>query len=198
MPETININKFRQAEEKINPLILGRWSPRALSGEPLTDEELAALFEAAKWAPSCFNDQPWRFIYVKNNTPNWEKMYSLLTESNKIWTSKAAVLVLVISKQIFDYNNQPSRTASFDTGAAWENLALEAATRNLVARAMAGFDYDQAKKTFKVPDDYKVEAMIALGRPGRTEDLPAKMQTTEFPSDRKKQALIVAEGEFKF
>jgi len=83
-------------------------------------------------------------------------------------------------------------------GAAWENLALEAATRDLVAHAMAGFDYDQAKKTFKVPDDYKVEAMIALGRPGRTEDLPAKMQTTEFPSDRKKQALIVAEGEFKF
>jgi len=198
MPETINSNKFRQAEVNINPLILNRWSPRALSGEPLTDEELSALFEAAKWAPSCFNNQPWRFIYVKNNTPNWEKMSMLLTESNKIWTSKAAVLVLLISKQTFDYNGQPSRTASFDVGAAWENLALEAATRDLVAHAMAGFDYDQAKKTFKVPDDYKVEAMIALGRPGRTEDLPAKMQTTEFPSDRKKQALIVAEGEFKF
>jgi nitroreductase len=190
MSEVLDIAKFRKPEQKINPLILKRWSPRALSGEPLSEEELAALFEAAKWAPSCFNNQPWRFIYVKNNTPNWEKMYSLLTESNKIWTSKAAVLVLVISKQTFDYNGQPSRTASFDVGAAWENLALEAATRGLVAHGMAGFDY--------IPDDYKVEAMIALGQPGRTEDLPAKMQATEFPSDRKKQALIAAEGEFKF
>lgn len=198
MSGVLDISQFRQPEQKINPLILGRWSPRALSGEPLSDEELSALFEAAKWAPSCFNNQPWRFIYVKNNTPNWEKMSSLLTEGNKVWTSKAAVLVLVISKQIFDYNGQPSRTASFDVGAAWENLALEAATRGLVAHGMAGFDYDQAKKTFNIPDDYKVEAMIALGRPGRVKDLPAKMQATEFPSDRKKQALIAAEGEFKF
>lgn len=198
MSETLDISKFRQAERNINPLILGRWSPRALSGEPLSDEELFALFEAAKWAPSCFNNQPWRFIYVKNGTPAWEKMFSLLSEHNKAWTIRAAVLVLVVSKQTFDYNGQPSRTSSFDVGAAWQNLALEAATRGLVAHGMAGFDYDRAKEVFKIPDDHKVEAMLALGRPGDKDELSDKLRADEFPSDRKKQSFIVSEAEFNF
>ena len=198
MPETFDLSQFRQPEQKINPLILNRWSPRALSGEAISDEELSALFEAAKWAPSCFNNQPWRFIYVKNGTEHWEKLFSLLAEKNKLWTAKAAVLALVISKQTFDYNGLPSKTSSFDAGAAWENLALEAATRGLVAHGMAGFDYDRAKADLKIPDDYKIEAMIAIGRPGRKEDLSEELQAAEFPSDRKKQVQIAAEGEFKF
>jgi len=198
MPKQYNIKDYRHPEHEITPLILERWSPRALSGEMVSDKELMSLFEAAKWAPSCFNNQSWRFIYAKNNTPVWDRFFSLLTPSNQSWTKRAAFLVLVISKQTFDYNGQLSRTASFDTGAAWENLALEARRRGLVAHAMAGFDYDQAKTDFKIPDDYKVEAMVAIGRPGEISDLDEKQQAGEFPSDRKKLAEIISEGEFKF
>jgi len=189
---------IRQSEVAITPLILKRWSPRALSGEKLSDEELLTLFEAAKWAPSAYNGQPWRFIYVKNGMPAWDKLFSTLAAGNKIWTRKAAVLVLVLSRNLFEYNDQPNPTASFDCGAAWQNLALEATSRGLVAHAMSGFDYDAARANFNIPDIYKPEVIIALGRPGRKEDLPENLRALEFPSDRKKLSEIISEGEFKF
>lgn len=189
---------IRLTEMPITPLIIGRWSPRALSGEKLSDEELSALFEAAKWAPSAFNSQPWRFIYVKNGTPAWDKLFSTLAAGNKLWTDKAAVLVLLLSRNNFEYNDQPNLTASFDCGAAWENLALEASARGLVAHAMSGFDYDVARANFNIPDTYKPEVVIALGRPGKREDLPENMQAMEFPSDRKKLSELISEGKFKF
>lgn len=188
----------RQNETAVTPLILKRWSPRALSGESLSDEELLALFEAAKWAPSCYNNQPWRFIYVKKGTPAWDKLFSVLASGNKIWTAKAAVLVLVLSRSHFELNDRPNPTASFDCGAAWENLALEATARGLVAHAMSGFDYEAARANFNIPNSYKLEAVIALGRPGKREDLPEDLRAIEFPSDRKKVKEIISEGEFKF
>jgi len=194
----LNINDFRKPEHTINPLTLKRWSPRALSGEAISDEELFALLEAAKWAPSAFNSQPWRFIYAKNGTPSWIKLFSALGEFNQTWVSKAAALVLVITRQNFEYNDKPNPTASFDAGAAWENLALEAVNRGLVAHAMSGFDYDKARADLNIPAAYKLEAMIAVGHPGERKDLPEPMQAPEFPSDRKKLAELISEGEFKF
>jgi len=188
----------RQSEAEITPLILNRWSPRALSGEKLSDNELLSLFEAAKWAPSCYNNQPWRFIYVKNGTPAWDKMFSVLAKGNQAWTAKAAVLVLVISYSFFEHNNLPNPTASFDCGAAWQSLALEASARGLVAHAMSGFDYEAARANFNIPEIYKVEAMIALGRPGERKDLPEDLRAIEFPSGRKQLNEIISEGEFKF
>jgi len=188
----------RQSETAVTPLILGRWSPRALSGEKLTDEEILSLFEAAKWAPSCYNNQPWRFIYVKNGTPVWDKLFSTLAPGNKLWVKNAAVIVLALSRNNFEYNEQPNPTASFDCGAAWENLALEATTRGLIAHAMSGFDYDVARINFNIPESYKLEVVIALGRPGKKEDLPEDLRAIEFPSDRKKVNEIISEGEFKF
>lgn len=194
----INIRDFRKPEQKINPLILQRWSPRALSGEALSEEELLSLFEAAKWAPSSSNNQPWRFIYVKNGTDQWPKLFSLLVEFNQSWAQRAAVLALVLSRQTFAHNGKPNPTASFDAGSAWENLALEAASRGLVAHAMAGFDYGRAKKELSIPDDYKVEIMIALGRPGKIDDLPAALQARETPADRQPLSELIKEGEFRF
>lgn len=188
----------RQSEAEITPLILNRWSPRALSGEKLSDEELMALFEAAKWAPSCYNNQPWRFIYVKRETEHWDKLFSLLNEGNKVWTKNAAALILLVSYQLFELNGQPNPTASLDCGAAWENLALEASARGLVAHGMSGFDYEAARANFNIPDEYKVEAMVAVGRHGNKEDLPEKVKAMEFPSDRKKLAQIISEGKFDF
>lgn len=188
----------RQSESPITPLIINRWSPRALSGEKLNDEELLSLFEAAKWAPSAFNSQPWRFIYAKNGTPSWDKLYSTLADGNKVWTAKAAVLVLVISRGNFEYNGLPNPTASFDCGSAWQSLALEASARGLVAHAMSGFDYDAVRAKLSIPEGYKPEAMIALGRPGNKDDLPENLRAVEFPSDRKKVREIISEGEFKW
>lgn len=198
MADNFNISDFRKPEQEINHLILKRWSSRAFSAEGLTTEELLSLFEAAKWAPSAFNSQPWRFIYVKRDTPAWTKLFSALVEFNQAWVSKAAVLVLLITRNNFEHNNTPNPLASFDAGAAWENLALEATSRGLVAHAMSGFDYDQARANLSIPVDYKLEAMMAIGRPGKKEDLSEQLQTSEFPSSRKKLSEIISEGEFRF
>ena len=139
------IKEKRKPTYSIHPFILNRWSPRAMSGEELTDEELLPLFEAARWAPSSYNNQPWRFLYAKRNTKHWNTFFSLLGEFNQSWCKNAAVLIVVISHQNFEHNNKPSRTHHFDTGAAWENLALEATHRGLVAHGMEGFEYEKAR-----------------------------------------------------
>lgn len=190
------MNTNRTPEHPIQPLILNRWSPRALSGEPVTDEELMSLFEAARWAPSSYNNQPWRFVYAKRETQHWQTFFSLMGEFNQGWAGKAAALVVILSKKTFDYNDQPSVTHRFDTGAAWENLALEASARGLVAHGMEGFDYEKARVDLGVPDLYDIEAMIAIGKPGNKEDLSPELQERESPSDRRPLHEIVMEGRF--
>jgi len=187
----------RQADHEINPLLLNRWSPRAMSGESLDDEVLMSLFEAARWAPSSFNNQPWRFIYAKRDTEYWDTIFGLMNEGNQSWAKNAAVLVVVISRKNFEHNEKPARTHNFDAGAAWENLALEAETRGLVSHGMEGFDYDKASEVLGVPSDYDVQCMIAIGKKGKKEDLPTKLQEKESPSDRKPLAEIVMEGKFR-
>jgi len=197
MADILDVRKFRQPEHEINSLILGRWSGRAFSGEQLTEEELLALFEAAKWAPSSMNQQPWRFIYARRDTPAWDKLFSFLAAANQEWSVRAAVLIVIISQKNFT-NGQPNRCATFDAGAAWENLALEASGRGLVTHPIAGFDYARAKRELKIPDDYQVEAMVAVGRPGDKSVLSARLQEREFPSGRQPLSAIFSEGEFRF
>lgn len=184
----------RKPEYPIHKLFTDRWSPRAMSGEPITDEELMTLFEAARWAPSSYNNQPWRFIYAKRDTPHWDHLFDLMGEFNQSWTKNAAVLVVVISHKVFEYDGKPARTHSFDAGAAWENLALQGTLMGLVVHGMQGFDYDKAAKGLNIPDDYKVEAMIAIGRPGKKQDLSEELQKREEPSDRKPVSEFVFEG----
>ena len=168
-----------------------------MTGEDITEEELMALFEAARWAPGSRNNQPWRFIYAKRNTPHWKTLFGLMGEFNQSWTKNAAVLVVVVSKNTFDLDGKPSRTHSFDAGAAWENLALEATTRGLVSHGMEGFDYAKAKIVLGIPNDHTVEAMIAIGKRGEKEILPADMQEREIISDRKPLKEIIMEGKFR-
>ena len=187
----------RKPEYEIHPIIIGRWSPRAMAGEEISDEELMPLFEAARWAPSSYNNQPWRFIYAKRNTEHWKKFMDLMVEFNQSWTKNAAVLIVVISQKIFEYNGKPSRTHNFDAGAAWENLAIEGASRGFVVHGMEGFDYDKARNVLGIPDDYDVECMIAVGVKGKKEDLPKELQDKEVPSTRKPLKEIVMEGGFR-
>jgi nitroreductase len=192
----MEIGAFRKTEHGVDERFLNRWSPRAMSGGLIEKETLLGLFEAARWAPSSNNNQPWRFLYARRETDLWPLFFDLLTESNRIWAIRAAVLIVVISKTTFDYNDKPARTHSFDAGAAWENLALQGALKGLVVHGMQGFDYDRAKETLRIPDGYQVEAMVSIGMPGRKEDLPENLREREFPSGRKSLADVVEEGFF--
>lgn len=191
------ILKYRKFNYPIHSLIQNRWSPRSMSGEEMTDEELMPLFEAARWAPSSFNNQPWRFIYAKRNTPEWQTIYNLMIEFNQKWTKNAAVIAVAISRNTFEHNNKPARTHSYDTGAAWISLALEGTYRGYVVHGMEGFDYEKARRDLQVPDDYTVEAMFAIGKPAPKENLPAEIQQKEFPSDRKPLQDIIMKGKFQ-
>jgi len=187
----------RKTEYPANEIFFNRWSPRAMSGEPITDKELFTLFEAARWAPSSYNSQPWRFIYAKKDTPHWEKLFSLLVEFNQQWVKNASALLVIASKDNFEHNETLSRTHSFDAGSAWMSLALQGSLMGLVVHGMSGFDYDKARSSLDMPDGYTVEAMAAIGKPGKKEALPEAMQEMEVPSDRKKVEEFVSEGTFK-
>jgi len=167
-----------------------------MSGEPIAEEELFTLFEAARWAPSSFNNQPWRILYARRDTAHWPKFLDLLVEFNQTWAKNAAALVLFISKTTFDHNGEPAATHSFDTGAAWENLALQGALKGLVVHGMQGFDYEKARTVLNVPDGFTVEAMAVIGKPGPKEDLPEKLQQRETPNDRRKLTETVFEGAY--
>src|SRR6187399_3363041 len=184
----------RKSNYPINPLILNRWSPRAMTGEALNDDDIMSLFEAARWAPSSYNNQPWRFIYAKRNTEHWDRFFNLLAEGNKNWTKNAALLVVIISRKNFEFNEKPAITHQFDAGSAWENLALEASTRGIVTHGMQGFDYEKAREQLRIPSNFNIMAMIAIGIKGPRENLPPNLQEKEFPNHRKELSEIVMEG----
>ena len=138
------MKKYREPQYSVGPLFVNRWSPRAMSGEEVPLQEMFSLFEAARWAPSSYNNQPWRFLYARRGSEHWERFLALLVEGNRIWAEKAGVLMVVLSRETFEYNGRPSRTHSFDAGAAWENLALQGTAMGLVVHGMQGFGYKRA------------------------------------------------------
>src|SRR5947209_3915464 len=188
----------READYPVDKIFLDRWSPRAMSGEEMAKGELMALFEAARWAPSSYNNQPWRILYARRGTENWPQFFGLLVGGNQAWAKDAAALLLFVSKTTFDFNGETYPTHSFDTGAAWENLALQATLKGYVVHGMQGFDYERARAELRIPEGFRVEAMAAVGRPGKAEDLPEGLREREAPSPRKKLAEIVCEGKFRF
>src|SRR5436190_1581345 len=189
-------SEIRKADYPIDNLFLDRWSPRAMSGEEIPEEDLMVLFEAARWAPSSYNNQPWRILYARRDSKHWPIFLDLLVDANKVWARNAAVLLLFISKMTFDYNGKPSITHSFDAGAAWENLALQGFLKGYVVHGMQGFDYEGARTALGIPDEYQVEAMVAVGLPGRPEDLPEALRAREVPNGRRPVEETVCEGRF--
>ena len=190
-------SEVRKADHQIELLLIDRWSPRAMSGEEISREELMRLFEAARWAPSSFNAQQWRALYARRGTEYWQTFFDLLVDANKSWAMNAAVLVVFISRKLFDHNDEPSVTHSYDTGAAWENFALQGFHQGLVVHGMEGFDYECARKELRIPDEFQVEAMAAVGKSGPKESLPEKLQARESPNDRRKVSESIFEGPFK-
>ena len=191
-------SETRKADHPIETLLLDRWSPRAMSGESISPGELKRLFEAARWAPSSFNSQQWRALYAHRETEHWPIFFDLLVEGNKAWAANAAVLVLFISRKNFEYNNEPSVTHSYDCGAAWENFALQGFSQGLVVHGMEGFDYERARVSLKVPEEFEIQAMAAVGKPGSKSTLPQKLQEKEAPNSRRKLTESICEGAFCF
>jgi nitroreductase len=189
----------RKAAYPIEELFLRRWSPRAMTGEPIPESELMTLFEAARWAPSTYNEQEWRFLYAGRESKHWPTFLGLLMEANQAWCKHAAVLIVGLSCRTFSRNGKPNPVHTLDCGLACENLLLQGATMNLVCHGMAGFDRGKAKTALSVPEDYDAEVMIAIGRPGDPNTLPEGYQDMDRqPSDRKPLKEIVAEGPFAF
>ena len=187
----------RKTEHPIDNIFVKRWSPRAMQPTPFTKEDLMTLFEAARWAPSSYNNQPWKFVYAMHGTENWQKFLDIMVDFNKLWAQHAAALILVCSRKTFEHNNKPSRTHEFDAGAAWMSLALQASMKGFAAHGMEGFDYEKARNVFHVPEEYDIDAIIAVGRLGKKESLPEQMQQNEFPNQRKKVSEFVMEGSFR-
>ena len=192
-----DLEKERPQEFGANPLFRNRWSPRALTGEKIVKEDFMALFEAARWAPSSFNGQPWRFVFVTRDSERWGSFFDLLVDFNKSWAKNASVLVLVVSRMNFEYNEEFSRTHSFDTGAAWQNLALQASLSGLVAHAMGGFNHEEARVVANIPEGYEIQAMVAVGKLGKKDDLPDSLKKAEVISGRKDFSEFVFENTMK-
>ena len=193
MPLPIPAN--RASAYPIDPQFLNRWSPRALTGAEMPLEEIKTLFEAARWAPSSGNGQPWRFLFARRQTPAWETFFNLLTPGNQSWTHKASVLVLVVSRTTNAHNGKPAVTHSFDAGAAWMSLALQASLKGLVAHGMGGYDRERAAAELKLPAEFVPEAMIAIGYYGNPGELPEEKRAGDaHPSQRLALDEIAFEG----
>lgn len=190
--------KHRTPDHKIEPIFIRRWSPRAFSDQPVAEEELNRLFEAARWAPSTYNEQEWRFLYARNGGKHWDTFFNLLVEGNRAWCHLAQVLVVILSKKTFTKTGKANPVHTFDAGASFENMALQGAAMGIIVHGMAGFDRDKARRDLNVPDDYDVEAMAAIGHPGDTSRLPTELAEREVPSGRKKINEIAREGTFSF
>jgi nitroreductase len=190
----------RTADHEIEPLILRRWSPRAFTGEPIPAEDLARIFEAARWAPSSNNAQPWRFLYARRDTPHWPVFFGLLGTSNQLWAQRASVLMIAVSKATMRPAGRDqevrSHTHSFDCGAAWANMALQATAMGWHAHGMIGFDVPRAAIELNVPENYRVEAAIAIGRHGDKSMLPEVMQARDVPNGRAPIETFAIEGGF--
>lgn len=195
--ELPNPLEIRKADHEIEKIFLKRWSPRAMNGSAVSQRDLNRLFEAARWAPSTYNEQEWRYLYAHRDTPHWQSFFDLLLPANQAWCANAGVLTVVIAHKVFALNGQPNPVYHFDAGASAENLMLQGAQMGLVVHAMAGFDARKACQMLQVPSDWEALAMIAIGHPGDPDQLPAPLRERETPTSRKPVAEIAWEGGFR-
>ena len=192
----------RTSAYAVDPIFLNRWSPRAFDpAAVISDHELMTIFEAAHWAPSSFNSQPWRFIYARRDTPEWSRLFDLLVPMNQSWAARASALVVLVSATTAQPPGAPgpipSYSHSLDAGAAWAYLALQATQLGWHAHAMAGWDVERAPTVLEVPPGYRVETVIAIGRLGDKSVLPPPLQEREKPNGRRPVEELVMEGRFQ-
>lgn len=193
------LNKVSDTPEGLHPFIRRRWSPRTFADREVAAADLRRLFDAARWAPSCYNEQPWRFLVAtKSNPAAFQKILSTLVEFNQAWAKSAPVLVLTIAKKTFSHNGDPNRHGVHDVGLAMGNLITQATALDLYVHQMAGFDPEKARSLFHIPDDFEPVAAAAIGYLGRIEDLPAQYLEREVaPRQRKELNQIVFSNQWE-
>jgi nitroreductase len=202
---TLNVKEYVMKTERIpdhpiDPVFLDRWSPRAYDATSIPASDLLTILEAARWAPSAYNVQPWRFLYSLRGDAHWQRYLELLDPFNASWARHASAMVVVLSDTVMTGDGsrpqKPSRTHSFDAGAAWAQLALQATSLGYQAHAMAGIHFDQSQENLAVPERYRVEIAIAIGKRADPSVLPEELQDREQPSQRLSVREIAFAGSF--
>ena len=183
------MQKPATTQEPIHTLIADRWSGRAYdANQSVSEAQVISLLEAARWAPSCFGDQPWRFVVCNktNNLQAWQAAFDSLVPGNQGWAVNAPVLLLICADTLFGHNDKPNKWAAYDTGAATENLCLQATADGLMAHQMGGFDAEKARAAFNVPARYQILAMVSIGYPAAIESLSGEAKERELASRSRK------------
>ncbi|NOS76954.1 MAG: nitroreductase family protein [Nitrospira sp.] len=192
------MDKPAETQSPIHDLLKRRWSPRAFSEQPVGPDMLLTLLEAARWAPSSSNEQPWRFVVATKQEPaDYDRLLACLLEGNRKWAYRAPVLILSVARMDFEEDGRPNRHAFHDVGLATENLLLQVSALGLVAHPMAGFDIEKARADLKIPSGYEPVAMIAVGYPGELSVLLDYLQQRELkPRERKPLTEITFSGQW--
>jgi nitroreductase len=190
----------RESQQPIDALFLDRWSPRAFSNETMPEADLLTILEAGHWAPSSYNHQPWRFVYALRGSEQWDSFMSLLIEFNQGWVKSAAAILFVVSRthsgELGSADQKPIYSHSFDAGTAWGFMALQAHMSGYEAHGMTGMDFDKAPAVLGIPDGYRVECAVAIGKIGDKNQLPEGLRDREVPSPRKPLSDVAFNGKF--
>ncbi|WP_340265554.1 nitroreductase family protein [Sphingobium mellinum] len=190
----------RTVTRAVDPLFIERWSPRAFDASALPQQDLDTIFDAARWAPSAFNYQPWRFLYAHRDSADWARFLDLLLPFNQSWVQHASVLVYILSDRMMaspgSSELKPSHSHSFDAGAAWALMALQATRLGYHSHAMTGVDFDRARDELAVPDRFRLEAAVAIGRRADKAILPEALQAREEASGRRDIDAFAHAGNF--
>jgi nitroreductase len=186
----------RQTDTALDPMFLRRWSPRAYDGSVMPEADLRTIFDAGRWAPSCYNYQPWRFLYATRDSGDWERFLSCLIPFNQSWVKNASVLIFITSERTMGAPDKPNYDHSFDAGAAWAMMALQAQILGYHAHGMAGVDHEKTLAELKIPETYRLECAVAIGRQADPEILPDALRAREKPSDRKALSEVMFAGNF--
>ena len=187
----------RQTHTALDRQFLDRWSPRAYDGSAIPDADLQTILDAARWAPSSYNYQPWRLLYATRDSADWQRFLDILIPFNQSWAKDSGVLIYIVSETTMGSPDKPSHSHSFDAGAAWAQLALQSHLSGYHAHGMVGFDLEKARAELGVPEGFRIEAAIAIGRIGDPATLPEQLRAREVPSDRKPLDQVAYPGNFR-
>lgn len=174
------MEKPAPTEHEVHPLVRQRWSPHTFSDKNIDDATLMSLLEAARWAPSSYNEQPWAFIIARRQEQeDFQRLFSCLVEGNQAWAKSAAALVITAYRPVFSRNDKPNRVAQFDVGGAMAWLTMQAESMGLRVHQMAGVELDRARSELKIPDGYEPLTAAAIGYPGSPDSLPEDLLKRE-------------------
>jgi nitroreductase len=200
MTQASPINNQRKTDYPVNSQFTDRWSPRALTGEPIAEAELMSMLEAARWAPSSNNAQPWRFAVVLRSDPQWDALFNTLNPSNQTWAGKASALVAIASANLAtkagSTESLPNGMHAFDTGAAWAYMALQAHLNGWSMHGIGGFNKEAGAQVLNLPANHTLQMLAAVGKRGDAAQLPDALREREAPNARQPLSSLAKRGSF--